>query len=167
LNVLTTYALRYPQVLLGLSDHSPGHATVLGAIALGARAIEKHFTDDNNRGGPDHSFAMNPRTWREMVQRSRELEAALGDGVKRVEGNEVQTAVLQQRCLRAVRHLPEGHVLTAADLEALRPAPVGAARPYELAQVLGRRLNTPLQAGDALHPGMVAVRTPQSVAQSA
>ncbi len=150
LNVLRTYAARYPGVLLGLSDHSPGHATVLGAIALGARAIEKHFTDDNARHGPDHSFAMNPRSWREMVERSRELQAALGDGIKRVEDNEVQTAVLQQRCLRAARALPAGHVLHAADLEALRPAPAGAVRPYELLTLLGQRLARPLQAGDAM-----------------
>ncbi len=162
LNVLKTYALRYPGVLLGLSDHSPGHATVLGAIALGARAIEKHFTDDDSREGPDHSFAMNPRSWREMVQRSRELQAALGDGVKRVEANEVQTAVLQQRCLRATRDLPAGHVLVASDLEALRPAPEGAARPHELPQLLGRRLRVRLVAGDALLPGALAVRAPLS-----
>ena len=160
LNVLKTYALRYPGVLLGLSDHSPGHATVLGAMALGARAIEKHFTDDNGREGPDHGFAMNPRTWREMVQRGRELEAALGDGVKRVEANESQTAVLQQRCLRATRDLPAGHVLVAADLEALRPAPDGAARPHELPQLLGRHLLAPLLAGDALLPSALAVRAP-------
>jgi sialic acid synthase SpsE len=150
LNVLKTFALRYPGVLLGLSDHSPGHATVLGAIALGARAIEKHFTDDNGREGPDHSFAMNPRSWREMVERSRELEFALGDGIKRVEGNEVQTAVLQQRCLRATRHLPVGHVLAPTDLEALRPAPDGAVRPYDLAQVVGQQITMELEAGDAL-----------------
>ena len=166
LNVLKTYALRYPGLLLGLSDHSPGHATVLGAIALGARAIEKHFTDDNGRQGPDHGFAMNPRAWREMVQRSRELEAALGDGVKRVEANEAQTAVLQQRCLRATRDLPAGHVLAAHDLEALRPAPDGAARPYELPQLLGRRLASALQAGDALHASALAVRAPLHAALS-
>lgn len=151
LNVLKTYAARYPGVLLGLSDHSPGHATVLGAIALGARAIEKHFTDDNSREGPDHAFSMNPRTWREMIDRSRELEAALGDGVKRVEDNERQTAVLQQRCLRSTRALPAGHVLTAADLEVLRPAPAGALRPWQLSEALGQRLLQPLEAGDALH----------------
>ncbi|MDO9093336.1 MAG: N-acetylneuraminate synthase family protein [Rubrivivax sp.] len=164
LNVLKTYAARYPGLLLGLSDHSPGHATVLGAIALGARAIEKHFTDDNGREGPDHSFAMNPRSWREMVERSRELEAALGDGVKRVEDNEAQTAVLQQRCLRTTRNLPAGHVLTAVDLEALRPAPEGAARPFELPQLLGRHLLTALQAGDALMHEALAVRAPSDAA---
>ena len=67
LNVLKDYARRWPDLILGLSDHTPGHATVLGAVALGARVIEKHFTDDNTREGPDHKFAMNPRTWEEMV----------------------------------------------------------------------------------------------------
>ena len=67
LRVLETYTIRYPHMVLGLSDHTPGHSAVLGAIALGARVIEKHFTDDNRRIGPDHSFAMNPRTWREMI----------------------------------------------------------------------------------------------------
>ena len=51
LNVLRTYATMFPSVVLGLSDHTPGHATVLGAVALGARVIEKHFTDDNRREG--------------------------------------------------------------------------------------------------------------------
>jgi len=150
LNVLKTYATRYPRVLLGLSDHSPGHATVLGAVTLGARAVEKHFTDDNARVGPDHGFAMNPATWREMVDRTRELEAALGDGIKRVEANEVQTAVLQQRCLRARRDLAPGTVLTMDDLEPLRPAPAGAARPYELSALLGRRLREARPFGEAL-----------------
>ena len=162
LNVLKTYAARYPGVLLGLSDHSPGHATVLGAIALGARAIEKHFTDDNGREGPDHSFAMNPQTWRDMVDRSRELEAALGDGVKRVEDNELQTAVLQQRCLRATRALPAGHVLQARDLEALRPAPAGVLRPYELASAVGQTLAVALEAGDALTPAALVDVEPAS-----
>lgn len=150
LNVLKTYAARYPRVLLGLSDHSPGHATVLGAVALGARVVEKHFTDDNTRVGPDHGFAMNPRTWHEMVLRTRELEAALGDGIKRVEANEMQTAVLQQRCLRARRDLPAGTVLTMDDLEPLRPAPPRAARPYELGSLLGRRLREGRAFGEAL-----------------
>jgi len=150
LNVLKTYAARYPRVLLGLSDHSPGHATVLGAVALGARAVEKHFTDDNARVGPDHGFAMNPKSWREMVERTRELEAALGDGIKRVEANEVQTAVLQQRCLRARRDLAPGTVLTMDHLEPLRPAPAGAAKPYELSALLGRRLREAGVFGEAL-----------------
>lgn len=151
LNVLKTYAQRYPGLLLGLSDHSPGHATVLGAIAFGARVIEKHFTDDNTRTGPDHGFSMTPSSWRDMVARSRELEAALGDGHKRVEANEHDTAVLQQRCLRYARALPAGTLLRAADLEPLRPAPTGALRPYELPTAVGRRLQTARAFGDAAY----------------
>ena len=92
LNVIKSFSLMYPGIPLGLSDHTPGHTTVLGAIALGARVIEKHFTDDCSRIGPDHSFAMDPSTWVAMVEASREMEYALGDGVKRVELNEIETA---------------------------------------------------------------------------
>lgn len=152
LNVLKTYQTLYPGMVLGLSDHTPGHATVLGAIALGARVIEKHFTDDNNRVGPDHAFSMNPTTWRDMVDRSRELEAALGDGVKRVEGNERETVVVQQRCVRLKKAMSAGAVVTANDVECLRPAPVGALRPYELEQLVGKALTAPKDAGAALFP---------------
>src|SRR2546422_3841206 len=58
LRVLETYHTMFPSAILGLSDHTPGHATVFGAVALCARVIEKHFTDDNTRGGPDHPFSM-------------------------------------------------------------------------------------------------------------
>ncbi|MFS2112609.1 N-acetylneuraminate synthase family protein [Herbaspirillum frisingense] len=150
LNVLKTYSARYPGMILGLSDHSPGHATVLGAVALGARVVEKHFTDDCSRVGPDHGFSMSPATWSEMVQRTRELEAALGDGIKRVEDNERQTVVLQQRCIRFTRDLDAGALLTVDDLEILRPAPVDALRPHELENALGRRLATAGKAGSHL-----------------
>jgi sialic acid synthase SpsE len=150
LKVLQAYALKYPAMLLGLSDHSPGHACVLGSIALGARVVEKHFTDDTARTGPDHGFSMTPPTWREMVERSRELEAALGDGVKRIEANERQTSVLQQRCLRLVCDLPVDSVLAVSHLEALRPAPAGALKPYELDSALGRRLRVARKRGEAL-----------------
>ena len=64
---MKNYKKRYPSTVLGLSDHTPGHSTVLGSVALGARAIEKHFTDDTFRDGPDHKFSMDPMTWKEML----------------------------------------------------------------------------------------------------
>lgn len=150
LRVLQTFAVRYPGMLLGLSDHTPGHTTVLGAIALGARVIEKHLTDDNSRVGPDHPFSMNPKTWREMVDRARDLEAALGTGIKIVEANEVDTVVVQQRCLRLAADLAVGHRIAASDLEALRPAPKGGLRPYEQSFILGRCLKKALLRGHAI-----------------
>lgn len=150
LNVLKTYAIRYPNMVLGLSDHTPGHATVLGAIALGARVIEKHFTADNNQIGPDHAFSMDPKTWKEMVDRSRELENALGTGIKAIEDNERETVVLQRRCIRAKRALKVGTVLTSDMLEELRPAPRDAVFPYQKAQLLGRSLQVDKEQGDYL-----------------
>ena len=142
--------MKYPGLPLGLSDHTPGHTAVLGAVTLGACAVEKHFTDDNNRDGPDHPFSMNPQSWREMVDRTRELELALGDGVKRIEANELDSAVVQRRCMRVMRDVEEGEVLTADDLEALRPRPEGSVEPFELELVIGRPVIESLRKGDAL-----------------
>lgn len=148
LNVLKTYAENFPDTILGLSDHTFGHATVLGAIALGAVVFEKHFTDDNEREGPDHKFAMNPETWREMVERANELYSALGDGVKRVEENEKDSLVVQQRCLRAARNLKEGDILQREDLEALRPIPANGIQPFRVAEIVGKALIKPLKKGE-------------------
>lgn len=150
LNVLKAYAEKYPGMVLGLSDHTFGHTTVLGAVALGARMIEKHFTDDNNRVGPDHPFSMNPITWREMVDRTRELEYALGGTIKKVEDNEQETVVLQRRCLRLTTNLAAGTVLEPQHLEALRPAPADAFEPYWQEAVIGQAVTTDKVAGDAL-----------------
>ena len=101
LNVIKQFEVIWPNMILGLSDHTPGHTAVLGAVSLGARVIEKHFTDNNDRIGPDHKFALNPKTWSEMVLATRELELALGDGIKRVEKNELETVVIQRQALRS------------------------------------------------------------------
>lgn len=151
LNVLKTFAKEFPEVILGLSDHTLGHSTVLGAITLGARVIEKHFTDDNSRTGPDHHFAMNPKTWKEMVERSRELELALGDGIKRVEANEKDTVVVQRRCIRLKNDKKAGEVITCDDIEVLRPAPIKAYLPYE--NVINKSVKVDKTKGDCIYKG--------------
>lgn len=150
LKVLDTYRERFPGMVLGLSDHTPGHATVLGAVALGARIIEKHFTDDITRVGPDHGFSMDPRSWREMVDRTRELELALGSGEKRVERNEQETVVLQRRAVRAARDLAAGATLSREDVEVLRPCPSDAVDASHVGAVVGRRLLAPRAQGEHL-----------------
>jgi N-acetylneuraminate synthase len=148
LNVLRTYEAIYPGVILGLSDHMPGHVSVLGAVALGARVIEKHFTDSTDREGPDHPFSMTPKTWREMVERTRELEAALGDGVKKIEDNERDTAVVQRRSIRASRDLKKGALLSPEDLEMLRPCPLDGIAPFEEKRLIKKRLTRDVGAGE-------------------
>lgn len=150
LRVLTSYRAIFPDLVLGLSDHTPGHATVLGAVALGARIVEKHFTDDTARVGPDHAFSMDPRSWRDMVDRTRELQAALGTGLKRVEDNERETVVLQRRAVRARRDLAAGAVIRREDLEVLRPCPADAVPPYDLPRLVGTRLRNPVRGGEHL-----------------
>lgn len=150
LNVLKQFSIDYPNTVLGLSDHTVGHATTLGAIALGARVIEKHFTDDNNQEGPDHGFAMNPQSWRDMVDRSYELLVSLGDGVKVVEKNEEQSKLVQRRCLRVVTNLKKGYVLTDSDFISLRPISEGGFEPYEKVNLIGKELLMDIDAGDHL-----------------
>ncbi len=150
LNVLKLYDNRYPNCILGLSDHTYGHSTVLGAMALGARVFEKHFTDDNDREGPDHKFAMNPQTWRDMVSAAMELYEALGDGVKRIEKNEQDSVIVQQRAVYLTRNLNAGARITREDLFPLRPLKKGCVYPYETDKVIGRRLKRDMKADECL-----------------
>jgi len=150
LNVLKTYHVMYPDLVLGLSDHTPGHTTVLGAVALGARVIEKHFTDNIRRLGPDHAFSMDPKNWREMVQRTRELEHALGCGIKQIEGNEKETVVIQRRAICASTDLAAGTTLAHEHLTMLRPCPADGLPPYRVDELLGRKLRYEIKAGEYL-----------------
>lgn len=145
INVLKTFAVMFPHAILGLSDHTHSIAPVVGAVALGAKVIERHFTDSNDREGPDHKFAMNPTTWRAMVDEIRMLERTLGSTDKFVTPNEKETYVLQRRCLRAAREIKAGEIFTDAMVEALRPAVAGAVMPFELDDVIGKtsKVNMP------------------------
>ncbi len=156
LNVLKTYRAMFPEVVLGLSDHTPGHATVLGSVALGARVIEKHFTDDNSREGPDHKFAMNPITWADMVENTRRLERAMGSPDKVVAENERETVIIQRRCLRAARDIAAGEMLDRAMIDVLRPATPGAILPDQVEMVIGMKAISDVPAGKELRWGMLS-----------
>ena len=138
LNVLKNYKKRYPSTVLGLSDHTPGHSTVLGSVALGARAIEKHFTDDTSRDGPDHKFSMDPMTWKEMVDRTRELEFALGTEEKEVMGNEKKSSIVQRRSVHAKNDIKKGDVIHEEDLIMLRPELPDSFPPYKKVEIIGK-----------------------------
>lgn len=148
LNVLKLFKELYPEVIVGLSDHTEGDVSVLGAISLGARVIEKHFTDDNSRVGPDHKFAMNPKSWLEMVERSNQLLSALGDGYKRVEQNEEKSLIVQRRSIRAKNDLTIGHILQYEDLEFLRPIPDDGIEPFEFNKIVGNKLLNSISKGE-------------------
>ncbi len=150
LNVLKTYATMFPDVVLGLSDHTHAVAPVVGAVALGARVIERHFTDNNDREGPDHKFAMNPDAWANMVHETRLLERALGSADKFIAANEQDTQVVQRRCLRAAREIKAGESLTREMINVLRPATLGAIKPDQIANVIGTRALVDMAFGKEL-----------------
>lgn len=150
LNVLKTYRSMYNDLILGLSDHTKGSVTVLGSIALGVRVIEKHFTDDTKRDGPDHPFSMDPKTWRKMVDRSRLLELALGGTLKKVEENEKETVVLQRRSIRVIRDLKSDEILSIDDIEFQRPSPKDSISINEYKSIIGKKVNKPISKGDCI-----------------
>ncbi len=139
LNVLKTYKKVFKnKIILGLSDHTQGHSTVLGAVTLGARVVEKHFTDDNNRKGPDHYFSMNPKTWLEMVKETRRLENSLGDGKKIVEKNEKKTNFIQRRGSYASKTINKNKIIKINDIIFLRPYFKGSISPFTKKKTFGR-----------------------------
>jgi N-acetylneuraminate synthase len=147
INVLKTYSAMFPKAILGLSDHTQSPAPILGAVALGARVIERHFTDSNNRDGPDHKFALNPDNWARMVDEVRILERAMGSADKFVTENERDTYIVQRRCLRAAREIRAGEIFTEEMLEVLRPATPGALMAWDVPAVLGKQARTDLPFG--------------------
>lgn len=150
LNVLKTYKKKFKNVILGLSDHTHGHATVLGAISLGAKIIEKHFTLSNDDEGPDHKFSMTPKTWKDMINASRELELSLGTDIKKIEKNELNTAVVQRRSMHFLKNYQIGEKLNIKDLIPLRPCLSGSVQPYELKKIKNKKIKKTKFMGDVL-----------------
>jgi len=109
-------------VTVGYSDHSVDYSTCPIAVALGAQAIEKHFTFDMSRQGYDHHVSITPAMFREMVSQIREVETMLGYAGK-IENSQIQEVKRQMsRWVVAVRSLKAGHRLTNDDIEIKRPS---------------------------------------------
>lgn len=144
LRVLETYAERFPEVVLGLSDHYNGIVMATVAYLLGARVIEKHFTLNHTWKGSDHAMSLEPIGFRKMVRDLERTRLALGDGVKRVFPSEAPALLKMGKKLVAARDLPAGHVLERHDVAAKSPG--DGLPPYELERVVGRKLRRPLAA---------------------
>jgi N,N'-diacetyllegionaminate synthase len=140
------------QVPVGYSDHTLDDHVSLAAVALGAVAIEKHFTLDRNLPGPDHRASLEPAELAHMVRRIRDLELALGDGVKQPSPAEIETARLVRRSWHAARDLAAGAVLAQGDLVLKRPAD---GLPPD-APPVGRRLKAAVVSDQALRPEHLA-----------
>jgi N-acetylneuraminate synthase/sialic acid synthase len=143
LSVIAVLKERYPDFVVGLSDHHNGIAMAPVAFMLGARAFEKHFTLNHAWKGTDHAYSLMPDGMRRFVRDLHRVPAALGDGVKRRLPSEERPLEKMGKKLVAARELPAGHVLAPGDLEARSPAD-GGLPPYELDRLIGATLLRPL-----------------------
>ncbi|MBQ3798824.1 MAG: N-acetylneuraminate synthase family protein, partial [Treponema sp.] len=115
IRVIEAYQKMYG-ILTGYSDHAPGPVVALGAVALGARVIEKHFTLNKKDKGPDHPHSMEPDEFKFMVKSIRELEKSLGTSYKQVVEEESETVFVQRRGLCARNDIAEGEVIRPEDI---------------------------------------------------
>ena len=146
-NVLKTYQDAFG-CLTGYSDHSPGHVVALASVVLGGCVIEKHFTLDKTDKGPDHPHSMEPDEFRFMVDSIREVERAMGSTRKEVVEEEAETVFVQRRCLYAKTNLKKGQIITADDIDVLRPA-LGIPPKFK-ETIIGKTVNKDIPARDPI-----------------
>lgn len=139
---------------VGYSDHTAGHAIALAAVALGARVIEKHFTQDRSLPGPDHRASLTPEELSALVRSIRDVEVALGDGRKTPHASERSTALAARKSLVLAVDVAGGDVLTDAHLVNKRPG-IGLAPKYR-DHVVGRAVRDASPAGTVLTWDMLA-----------
>ena len=149
LGVITTLRERYPELVVGLSDHQDGIAMAPVAYMLGARIVEKHFTLSHTAKGTDHAFSLMPEGMRKLVRDLRRVPIAIGDGVKRPLPSEETPLRKMGKQLVAARALEAGHVLADGDLVAKSPVDCGLP-PYSLDTLLGRPLVRALAEEEAI-----------------
>jgi len=129
-------AFGYP---VGYSDHTMGNEMCLAAVAMGATVIEKHLTLDRTMAGPDHRCSSEPAEFKQMVNAIRNVEAGMGDGIKRPVESELATRKVVRKEIVADGNFPEGYVLKMKDL-ALKRGNGQGLNPEKIPEVVGRVL---------------------------
>lgn len=137
---------------VGFSDHTEGIDIAIAAAAIGACAIEKHFTLDRQLPGPDHLASLEPAELRQMIKGIRRIQAALGDGIKVPTANELTTAAVARRSLIAAQDIPPGAIIER-DMIVLKRPGTGLA-PSMMDNVLGRRALRSIPSGSILSVDM-------------
>ncbi|MDD3945072.1 MAG: N-acetylneuraminate synthase [Bacteroidales bacterium] len=123
-------------VKVGYSDHTLGIEVPIAAVAMGADVIEKHFTLDRNMEGPDHKASLEPDELCEMVRTIRNVEQAMGDGVKRITDSESRNIIIARKSIVASRTIKKGELLTEENLTTKRPG--NGISPMKWNEVVGK-----------------------------
>lgn len=162
LHCVTEYPAPYDQINLsamntlraafglevGYSDHSPGIEIPVAAVSLEAMVIEKHFTLDKTMEGPDHKASVNPDEFRRMVEAIRNVEQAIGDGIKRPAACELKNMGVARKSLVAAETIEAGEVITSDKLTVKRPGT--GIQPKEMEKVIGLTAKTRIEEDDVL-----------------
>jgi len=135
-------------VAVGYSDHTPGIEVAIAATAMGATVIEKHFTLDRNLPGPDHRASLEPAELRAMVRGIRNIELALGDGVKRLTPSEARNRPIARKSLVAGRKIVAGEKFSPENITAKRPGT--GISPMRWDEVMGRAAMRDFSAGEVI-----------------
>ena len=146
LRVIETFRQRFPELVIGLSDHQNGIAMAVVAYVLGARIIEKHFTLNRAWKGSDQAFSLEPGGMMRMVRDLKRARVAMGDGIKALYPSEQPALYKMGKKPVAAHHLAEGHVLRQEDIAIKSPG--DGLVPYRLEELIGRTLSRPLDADD-------------------
>lgn len=149
LRAMTTLAESFPECRAGYSDHTPGISCAVAAAAMGATVIEKHFTLDKTLPGPDHAASMDPIELSAMVRSVREVELALGDGVKQPSGSEHSNIDIARRFLVASTPIKTGERFSEANLAARRTG-CGGISPMRWDEVMGLPAKRDFQPGEGI-----------------
>lgn len=129
---------------VGLSDHSVGIEVSVAAVAMGASLIEKHFTLDKGMTGPDHLASLSPQELGQMVTSIRNIEKAMGDGVKTARNSEKPNILVGRKSIHAARSLSAGTIISFDDLIMKRPS--NGISPYDEDIIIGKTLKMDVEA---------------------
>lgn len=133
---------------VGYSDHTIGIACCIGATAIGANVLEKHFTYDKNAEGPDHMLSADPKEMRQIIENVRTIETAMGDGVKRPSEGEKTTRINNRKSIVTIHAIPKGTVISS-DMIAIKRPGFGI-QPKFFQEVIGRTAKVNIKAEEPI-----------------
>lgn len=133
---------------VGYSDHSSGITIPIAAVARGAIIIEKHFTLDRNMEGPDHKASLEPHELKAMVSSIRNVEIALGNGIKTPQASEIKNKEIARKSLVAVKLIKKGEIFTKDNVEIKRPG--NGSSPYNYWSIIGKKSVNEYIEGDVI-----------------
>lgn len=144
LKAMVTMGAAFPGIKVGYSDHTLGIEVAIAVVALGASVIEKHFTLDRNLSGPDHRASLEPREMKAMVAAIRNVEKAMGNGIKRPSPSELKNKPIARKSIAAARPIAKGELFTEDNLTVKRPGT--GISPIRWDEMVGRRADRDYEA---------------------